>query len=47
MDIEERAEMLGGMAAAPPEVFAIFTAAARTALSADQWGQLARRVGLS
>lgn len=46
MDVEERTEMLGGMASAPPEVFALFTAAAEAALSADDWAQLARRVGL-
>ncbi len=47
MDVEERTEMLGGMAAAPPEVFALLTAAARAALSAADWDQVARRVGIA
>jgi len=46
MDVEERTEMLGGMAMAPPEIFAMFTAAAQAALSTDDWAQLARRIGL-
>lgn len=47
MDVEERVEMLGGMAAAPPPVLALFTTAAKAALSADEWAQVARRVGIS
>jgi hypothetical protein len=46
MNIAERVDMVGGMAMAPPEVFAIFRAAARSALSADDWAQLAGRLGL-
>jgi len=47
MDVEERIEMLGGMAMAPPEIFALFTAAAQAALSVGEWAQLARRIGLA
>lgn len=47
MDVEERTEMLGGMAMAPPEVFALFRAAAKAALPADQWAQVAQRIGIS
>lgn len=47
MDVEERAEMLGGMAMAPPEIFAIFRAAAQSALSTADWAQVARRIGIS
>lgn len=47
MDVEERAEMLGGMAMAPPEIFAIFRGAAEAALSAADWAQVSRRIGIS
>ena len=47
MDVEERTEMLGGMAMAPPEIFALFRAAAQAALPADQWAQVAQRIGIS
>lgn len=47
MDVEERTEMLGGMAMAPPEIFALFQAAAQAALNADEWAQVACRIGLS
>ncbi len=47
MDVEERTEMLGGMAMAPPEIFSLFRAAAQAALSADEWAQVAHRIGIS
>ncbi|HVL04021.1 MAG TPA: hemerythrin domain-containing protein [Acidimicrobiales bacterium] len=47
MDVEERTEMLSGLAMAPPEIFAMFRAAAKAALPANQWAQLAQRVGIS
>ena len=46
MDVEERVDMLGGMAMAPPEVFAVFLDAARASLPADDFAQVARRLGL-
>lgn len=46
MDVEERTEMLGGMAMAPPEVFAFFAEVARAALSAGEWAEVSRRIGL-
>ena len=46
MDVEERTEMLGGMAMAPPPVFALFREAAEAGLSAEQWAQVAQRIGI-
>jgi hypothetical protein len=46
MNIDERADMVGGMSMAPPEVFAVFSAAAQSALSPADWAQLAGRLGL-
>ena len=46
MNLDERADMVGGMSMAPPEVFAVFRAAAQSALSPDDWAALATRVGL-
>ena len=47
MNVEERVDMLGGMAMAPPEVFAIFRDAAQVILPADQFAQVARRIGIA
>jgi len=47
MNLEERVDMLGGMAMAPPEVFATFRDAARAILPADQFAQVARRIGIA
>jgi hypothetical protein len=47
MNVEERVDMLGGMAMAPPEVFAIFRDAAQAILPADQFAQVARRIGIA
>ena len=47
MNVEERVDMLGGMAMAPPEVFAIFRDAAEVILPADQFAQVARRIGIA
>lgn len=47
MDMEERTEMLGGIAMAPPEIFALFRAAAQAALPGDDWARVARRIGIS
>lgn len=47
MDVEERVDMLGGMAMAPPEVFAVFRAAAERALTPAQWAQVADRIGVA
>jgi len=46
MNVEERVDMLGGMAMAPPEVFAVFRDAAQQILPADEWAPVARRIGL-
>ena len=47
MNVDERVEMLGGMAMAPPEVFAIFRAAAEAALTPAQFAVVAERIGLN
>jgi hypothetical protein len=47
MDVEERVDMLGGMAMAPPEVFAVFRGAAERALTSAEWAQVAARVGVA
>jgi hypothetical protein len=44
MDPDERAAMLTGMQAAPPELFTQFRDAARSALPEDQWRELSRRL---
>jgi hypothetical protein len=40
MNVEERVDMLGGMAMAPPEVFAIFRDAAQVILPPTQFAQV-------
>jgi hypothetical protein len=35
------------MAMAPPEIFSMFRAAAQAALSAADWAQVARRIGIT
>jgi hypothetical protein len=48
MNIEERTSMLGGMqAGAPPEIFEVFRSAAEAALGADDYGDVAARLGLA
>ena len=48
MNIDDRAELLGGMRmAAPPEAFAAVTGLARSVLAADDFAALAARMGLS
>jgi hypothetical protein len=46
MNVEERVDMLGGMAMAPPEVFAVFREAAESILPAADFAQVAGRLGL-
>lgn len=47
MNVDERVDMLGGMAMAPPEVFATFRDAARIILPADEFAVVARRIGIA
>jgi hypothetical protein len=47
MTVEERADMLGGMAMAPPPVFAVFRQAAQMILSSDDFDEVARRAGIA
>lgn len=47
MNVDERVDMLGGMAMAPPEVFAIIRDAAQVILPAGQWAEVARRIGVA
>ncbi len=46
MDVEERIDMIGGMAMAPPPVFAVLRAAAEAALTPTEWTQVVKRIGL-
>ena len=47
MNVAERADMLGGMSQAPPEVWDQFRNAAAEALSADDYDAVARRIGIT
>lgn len=47
MNVGERADMLGGMSMAPPEVFAILRRAAEAALTTAEFAQVATRIGLN
>lgn len=46
MDVEERVDMLGGMAMAPPEIFAVFREAARIILPSEDFAAVATRIGI-
>ena len=47
MNVGERAEMLGAMSMAPPEVFAVFRRAAKGALTPAEFAEVATRIGLN
>jgi hypothetical protein len=47
MNIDERADMLGGMSMAPPPVWAIFRGAAEAALTPAQFAVVVERIGLN
>jgi hypothetical protein len=47
MNVDERVDMLQGMAMAPPEVFDVFRTAARVILPTDEWQPIATRLGLA